>query len=136
MKFFREGWRSISASFIAGALFSFPASWLACVMASGALATPIANAVLGISVSFLVYSAAFSVIAKQPLTRVIFGLALKTGLEISMRGLIHVGLMTAGLTAGWASPSAQLVAGLCGHLSVPFFIKTNRPEAPQPSSGV
>ena len=126
MKFFRDGWRSISTSFIAGGLFSFPASWAACVMASGVLSNPIANALLGILVSFVVYSVAFAVIAGQSLGSVIYRLALKTGVEISARGLMHIGLMYAGLSVTWASPLAQLIAGFCGHLSLPLFIRVQK----------
>jgi len=126
MRLFLNGWKSISASFIAGAFFSFPVSWLACVSASGILATPVPNAILGIVVSFIVYSTAFALITKQPIKSVVYRLALKTGLETSARGMIHVGLMSAGFAAASASPISQLIAGLAGHLSIPFFFSESQ----------
>jgi hypothetical protein len=129
MRFSRDNLGSISSSFIAGAIFSFPASWAACVLAEDQLRDPIANTILGIVVSFIVYSISFAILARQPFYTVFFGLAMKTGFEISLRGLIQVGLMFGGVTVAVASPIAQLIAGFAGHLSIPFFIRRGRAAA-------
>ena len=122
----RKDWRSISASFISGALFSFPLSWFACSFAQDEFAKPIPNALLGITVSFLVYSLVFSLISRQTFHSVVSALALKTGIEVLLRGIIHVSLMIATVPAAIASPIAQVLAGFIGHLSVPFLLSRSK----------
>jgi len=123
-RFSSESWRTISASFIAGSVFSFPVSWAACATAQGVFAEPVANAFIGISVSFVVYCVAFAALKRRPLSSVIRGLACRVTLEMAFRGLLHVGFMCAGMHAGWASFLAQLISGFGGHMSVPYFIRS------------
>jgi hypothetical protein len=122
MGFSRSEWKSISISFIAGTFFSFPVAWAVCSYALGILAEPIPNALLGIVISFLIYTVTFAILSKRTIASVMSGLATKTLLEMTLRGLIHGGMMYGGVSAIWASLIAQLSAGFIGHLSVTVFV--------------
>jgi len=118
----RSEWREISISFIAGTCFSFPVAWAVCSYALGWLARPIPNALLGICISFLIYTVTFALLSKRSIRSVLQGLAAKTVFEMTLRGLIHGGMMLGGFSATWASFVAQLSAGFIGHLSVTAFV--------------
>ena len=118
----RDAIRNISISFVAGTCFSFPIAWAACSFALGRLSAPIPNALLGICVSFLIYTVVFAILSKRSINSVVKGLAGKTLLEMTLRGLIHGGMMYGGYSASWASFVAQLSAGFIGHLSVTVFV--------------
>lgn len=127
----KSAWRNISISFFAGTCLSFPVALAVCSFALGWLAKPIPNALLGICISFLIYTVAFAVLSKRSINSVINGLATKMVFEMTLRGLIHVGLMFLGCPALWASFVAQLSAGFIGHLSVIAFVEDK--EAPSKS---
>jgi len=123
MKPSRAAWKDISKSFIAGTFFSFPIAWAVCSFALGWLSRPIPNALLGICISFLVYTVAFAWLTKRSVNSVMHGLATKTALEMTLRALIHGSMMYGGFSATWASFAAQLIAGSVGHLSVTAFVE-------------
>lgn len=120
-RYLLNGWKSISASFIAGIL-SFPLSWLACATADGILAIPLYNAALGTFVSFVVYVYVFALIEDRTVKSVLKRLGWRLGLELAIRGILHILIMMAGYSAASASLYAQLISGLAGHLSVPYFL--------------
>jgi hypothetical protein len=128
----KSAWKNISTSFIAGTCFSFPVAWAVCSFALGWLAEPIPNALLGICISFLIYTVAFAVLSKRSINSVVKGLATKTFLEMTLRGLIHGGMMFAAFPASWASFVAQLFAGFIGHFSVTAFVE-NEENSPEPN---